>query len=340
MAVSEVKLSSAGVSGSVSAGDSQTINLGGSYRARYFVKCSTSNDTPDIIFRYFHRTTSLPYIGRSFKIGNGFDRFSVCRSLDVNYTDKSDGQFVVDARFEPLQVEVEQPDVNGQPTSNPFQWADEIEVTFSQYSVPVEQAEFRGFSHGANRRFRVGAVIPVMNSAMIPFDPPLEKEENIKIIRITKIAATYDGFSFDRFNNTINGERVIISKPVYGFRQEIPPYKGKLKMIGGQFQIQNGVRFWRQTAEIHINGFTWIKEVQDRGMDELYFSGERMHSGATVNAANAPKGYLHVPIRDSGHPITEPVLLNGLGKRANPNGPPVYSRWNVHPIVSWAPIHW
>jgi len=101
------------------------------------------------------------------------------------------------------------------------------------------------------------------------------------------------------------------------------------------------VRFWRVSAEVHIHPFTWIREIADRGMDEVYFRGEVMHSGAVVNAANAPKGYLHVPIREAGHPITEPVFLDGHGKRANvTNGRPVYSRWNVHPIVSWAHIRW
>lgn len=343
MAVSEVKLSSAGVSGSVNAGDSKTIILGGSYRSRYRVKCDSTSDTPDIVFKHFRRTSSLPYLGRAFKIGGGFDSLSFCRGLDVNYVENSEGQFIAEARFEPTTIDAENPNQDGEPTRDPFQWHDEIEVIYSQFNVPVEQGEFRGFSSGANKHMRVGVTLPITNSARIPLDPPLEEEADIKVIRITKIARDYDGVSFDRFNGTINSDRIIINKPAYGFREVIEPYRGKMKVIGGQFQLQNKVRFWRQTVEVHKHpGPTgWIKEVLDLGMDELYTSGETTRSGMAINASTAPTGYIHAKIVDeSNFPVAAPLMFNGQGKRLSPSGTPVYARWLTKKAVLWSPIRW
>jgi hypothetical protein len=342
MAVSEVKLSSTGAGGSVSAGDSKTIILGGSYRSRYRVKCDSTSDTPVTVLNHFYRTSSLPYIGRRFKVGNGFDSKSLCRGVDVNYVEGSGGHFIAEARFEPITVDIEGDTPDGQKSRDPFEWHDEIEVTYSQFSQPVEKATFRGFTSGNNRYMKAGAVLPITNSARIPLDPPLEEEVEIKIIRITKIAREHDDVGFDKYNGTINASQVVINKRQYGFRTVIPQYHGKLKVVGAQFQLQNGVKYWRQTAEVHVNPLGWRRQVLDLGLDELYVSGDTTPSGMSVNATTTNnRGYLHDKIKDEGgYPIAVPILFNGQGKRQTPSGAAVYGTWSTKKEISWSAIRW
>jgi hypothetical protein len=342
MAVSEVKLSSTGAGGSVSAGDSKTIILGGSYRSRYRVKCDSTSDTPVTVLNHFYRTSSLPYIGRRFKVGNGFDSKSLCRGVDVNYVEGSGGHFIAEARFEPITVDIEGDTPDGQKSRDPFEWHDEIEVTYTQFSQPVEKAKFYGFTSGANRYMPAGKELPLTNSARIPLDPPLEEEIDIKIIRITKIARAHDDTGFDKYNGTVNLGDVVINKREYGFRTIIPSRCGKLRIIGGQFQIQNGVKFWRQTAEVHVNPQGWRRQVLDLGLDELYASGDTTPSGMAVNATTTNnRGYLYEKIKDeAGYPIGVPVPFNGQGKRNTPSAAAVYGEWATKKEISWSAIRW
>lgn len=340
MAVSEVKLA-ASTSGNMASGSNSSVPLTGNYTSRYLVKCDDPGDTPDVVLRHFLRSRSLPWIGRPYKFGNGFDRLSVCRNIDVRMVDNSGGHFVADARFESLVQEEEEDDKE---QKDPFRWHDEIEVSYTQQAVAVEKAKFLGFTGVSNPYMPIKKELPLTNSALVPLDPPLEKELDIKVIRITKVVRNYDDQIADRFNGTINSDQVVINKPAYGFRTTIPSFNGRMKVIGGSFQIENGIKFWRQTIEVHVtpNPLGWTSEVLDVGFDELYRSGDTLPGGGAVNATTTNnRGYLYNKIlgRD-GTPVTSPMLLNGKGKQLTPGAQPVYGRWSIYKEVSWAGIRW
>lgn len=341
MAVAEVKLSSLGASGGFSSGDSNDAAEGGSYRSHYRVRCDSAEDAPTTVVTHFKRTGTLPWLGRTFKFGNGFDTASVCRGVEASYIESSGGWFSVECSFGPRKnPEDSEQSVDGQPSRDPFQWHDEIEVSYSPIGIPVEKATFRGFTAGQNKFMRAGKELALTHSNLIPMDPPPETELDIEVIRITKIAKLHDGKGFKKYNGAVNTNRVTIVKREYGFRTVIEPFCGRIRVVGGSFAIQNGVKFWRQNVEVHINPLTWRRFLLDQGTAELYTSGETLPSGISVNAANTPTGFKQVPITSDGEPISSPIRLDGLGKKLHPAQPPVYGIWSTYKEISFAGIRW
>lgn len=348
MSITEVKLSGVGISGSATGGKDAIVSR--SYNAQYLVKATTDNLASSWVFDYFQRTPDLPWPGRFFNIGGGYDVESICKTLNVRYTANSEGQFVVDVSYEGLQgsqQQEEKPDQNGQATNNPLEWADEIDVSYTQISIPVEVGEFRGFQPDPidNRRLRPGMITPIVNSAMKVYDPTIEEESQIKVIRISKYSRESQSEAFNNYIGAINSDRVVINKPAYGFRDSFDPYRGLIKGLTAQFAISNGIPHFRQGIELHISFllYGWFRPLVDRGLDESRGEGDSNGRGSFVSASELPQfGALpHEPIKDDeGVTISEPVLFNGLGQRLEDGAPPVYLIYNVRKIIPFSPIRW
>lgn len=336
MAVTEVKLSSVGTSGTASGTDSSGAVR--TYQAIHRVKCNDVNDTAPVILNHFKATSTLPWLGRRFNLGNGFDAFRICNNVQVSYVESSEGWHNVTSSY--VDIAIGDLPAGGQ-GSDPLKWPDDIEVSFTQYTVPVEEADFRGFEGVANPFMQFGRTLPVTNSAKIPLDPPMEIERDIKIIRITRSIKSYDDTMIDRFNGAVNNDWVTIRKPDYNFVTRIEPFCGRIKFLGGTFGIQNNIKYWRHSIEIHVNPDTWRRWVLDLGTDELYRSGDTLPSGKLVNATTAPSGYLYQKILgEDDAPITAPLPFNGQGKRNAPGAPAVYGAWRVYREMSFAGIRW
>lgn len=346
MATYDVELSSLGSSGTATGSQEGTISR--SYRASYIVTVSSDVRSPAGVFRYFELNADLPWPGRSYRYSDGFDGFSFCKSIDIDWVDKSDGKFIARATFEAAQQqEEEKPDNEGKNTTNPLLWADELDVSFSQISVPVEFCQFLGFvPQGIENRFlRNFTIQPVVNSALKPFDPTLEEEMQIKIIRITKYTGFYEGEAFNRYIGAQNADRVVINKPLYGFRDSIEPAHALIKGLSAQFGITNGIRHWRTTIEVHVSPFIfgWNRVVVDRGLDARRGQGDPNGAGGTVSASDlAAYGTVgHEPIKDKdGVPVSEPVLLDGNGQPLKPGETPVLLVYRTRPELLFSVIRW
>lgn len=341
MAVTSVIEISGSHSGDAQGEDATFIKA--SYSARYFVKCSEPTDAPNVVLAHFRATGSLPWAGRPFRLGGHSDVSARCKKVQCDYIPQSGGMYNVLAEFSSSDTPKEQqPDINGRQTENPLLWRDEIEVGYSQLGHPVQLAKFHGFKNARkfNKFLKVGDEVIPMNSALVPYDPGIEGELEIKIIRISKNAAIYFDNQISRLQGTVNANTVNIIKPLYGFAATVPARLGKLR-FGGSYAVTNDIGYWKQTAEIHVNPLGWRRELLDRGFTRRAAPGDPDAKGGTMPTPTSiltPGTATTEPILDGdGNPISEPILLDGDGQplEARYSNKPVWGQWQIYQETSW-----
>ena len=346
MAIVEVTPSSAGVQSEATGTGSGAISI--SYRSIYRVQCDDPLDMPKQIYDHFRTTTSLPWPGRTFSLGNGDDRSSICKSVRPTYVEKSNGWWNVECSFEaatgPGTEDPKLQDIEGKESDDPTRWHDLIEAGYTQRSQIVEKATFRGFLPNTvePKLLLPGMVRVPCNSALTPFDPGLEEDYDIGVLRITKFLAEYDGALHDPWIGTVNSDLVNIVKPAYKFKRTIKPFCGRMMHIGAEFDILNGFKFYRLTIEVWINPFGWRRVVADRGVHPLVALGDELKDGTTLSSADVP---VRFPYKETatdweGYPITEPVDFDGRGAPISPTRERVSLIWQTRPERAWAGFRW
>lgn len=344
-AVTEVKFT--GISASYTGTDPGDVSP--TYRATFWVKTNDPLDMPDMVSDHFRATSSLPWIGRKFKLGNGFDGEAVCRAVEPSYIDKSGGCYNVTCRFDPEDAIAEFSGSTtgvtegGKTTEDPLLYTTEIELSWNQITEPAYDAKFFGFvPAGIKHPFlKAGNRIAVVNSAMKPFDPTLEVENSIKVIRISQNFNRYDGVNYDRYHGTVNNNNQVIGRPGFGFRQAVLPYRGKMAFYGASLGYENGVFFWREIKEVHIHPRSWIRQVPDIGHEELLKPGDRLEDGTELSADDFPaeRPWEHRVIAgEDGLPNVGPCLLDGKGRRLAPGKPAVFLKYLPEVDDDWTGI--
>lgn len=353
MSVTSVALHSQGTSGNVSGSDREAIKA--SYRSMYRVRCSSAADTIDEVIKHFRTTPSLPYIGRRFKFGNGFNTSVFCKDLQADYVDKSDGQFIVSAKFESLEGNKNNDGggttIDGRSTDNPLLRHHEISVTYQTISVPVEEATLYGFAPlGINNRFlRKGYKGAVVASNMQPYDPTLEDEARIQVVRITQNIPAYNGDQYAPYQDAINSDRFTISKPQYKFRISVGLYKAKFGSITSDFNVESGIPYFRQTAEVLITSlpYGWLRLVVDRGRNRRMVDGDKNDAGVTLSPGDDQttrlterKIFTSAIKDDYGYPVSDPVRLDGNGQPLKQDGKTVHMIWQTKELKPFAGLRW
>ena len=349
MSVTSTSLKKIRCTGSVKGSDDGSVSA--SFTAMHRARCNDPGDTPDVVLRHFRSNPDLPWIGRPYKFGDGFDASSICRNVTAEYLDKSDGDYNVVCEYEPVSGGGDKPkqtDQNGNETENPLEWHDEIEVTHTQFSAPVWRATFRGFlpPNITNDKLPAGKVTVPIASNMKPFDPGLESTQYIKVIRITKYIPQFREEG-EKWLGSINSEPVTIDKPAYNFHEFFGTHQGLIANYGATFGITNKVKFWRHTIEVHITTRVggWRHVPIDRGVDELYLPEQKRPDGSTISHSDLPpeRGFEnHPPADEDGTPEVGPFNLNGHGKKLKPTDDPVWLIYSSEdrPEVSFASIRW
>lgn len=350
MAVTEVKLHSQGTSGSASGSDNGTVKA--SFRSMYRVTCGSSLDTVDEVLHKFRTTASLPWMGRRFRFGNGFNTSVFCKTVDANYIENSAGKFNVTCSFESLDSDQQDQgqDSNGQATGDPFRWRDEVEVSYQNVMIPVENARLWGYAPTgiAGKAFlKPGYVGPILNSAGDPADPTLEKEMRIKVLRITKYLREYDDSFFESYQDAVNNDVFTINKPQYNFRMRVGLYRARFGSRSATFGMEGSIKYWRVTGELLITSlpYGWFQLVPDRGFHRLIVPERADRNGVTISHGDPTftRRQFKEPIVDrEGIPVSAPVLLDGTGEvHDQKNGnPPVYFIWQTFELKPFAGITW
>jgi hypothetical protein len=345
MSVQEVRLSFAGATGAAAGSDPTKIQ--DSYTARFFVKCSSSLDSPDMVLAHFRGTYSLPWIGKIFAYGNGGSTSAICKRINAQPIPKSEGCYEVEASYEPIDSEdgnqppEQKPDVNGKMTDNPLLWADEIEVSGSTVMATWEYATFyqaQNAPGGLSPLLRPGKFMHPMNSAGDLFDPPPDWEVDCDVLRITKFVDRFDGQMFGAFRGAVNTDHVRIDKPDYKFKYEFGPQTGRFRLAACTFGQVNGIKYFRRTCEIHINPLGWRRPLLDRGLNRRAAAGDRDAEGNIISASEVPQWVVPVrPITDpEGYTVSQPVNLDGNGAPLEAHKDPVYLEYGFYHETAFA----
>lgn len=351
MTVLTVKPANSGLNGHTKGTDTQSATRG--HRATFRVHCDAA-DTWEVIDAYFRGNSELPYNGRIFKVANGQDTRSRCTELRGTFVDDSNWDWLVEATYEENLTTFTGPtgqDGQGQASDNPFDWHDKISVVTTQMSVGVEAAVFKHTDPpnmiGPRLADQRNKLIPVANSAGVPFDPGIEEELDITVIRITKYQPVYSTIFVDVFRNTVNGLDTVIRKPPpYNFIYPIPAYQGKIKSIDSDWAVTpKGIVYWTHTLEVHINPLGWRRRIGDKGTHQIFFPEEVLPDGTTLSNGDSRipngEGFLRDEIKDNdGMAISEPQPFNGKGKKLKPGEPFVWLIYQTLREADWSGINW
>lgn len=345
MAVTSAEVFRSGISGNATGTDPGDVAR--THRITYKFICDDTDDAPKQIYDYCRTHSELPWIGRTFKYGNGTDTDSLCNGVNPMYVDGSAGHWLVDFNFEPLSEAIDQTagiTNEGKESNNPFDWRDEISVGFTQQSYVIERADFMGFygMPNVNWFLRVGKSYPPCNSALVPYDPGLEEENQIKVIRITKMVPNYDGDKVNPWIGTVNSGHVLINKPLYKFKEQFGPYIGYIKNISAEYDIHDGIKFYRLTTELWLNPFGWRRIVADKGLNRRQAVGDYKPDNTQIDQGDIVPGFAHRSvIKDlDDYPITEPVNFDGNGEPLDPRKDPVWMIWRTKVERNFAGYPW
>jgi len=237
-------------------------------------------------------------------------------------------------------------DEDGNPTDDPVEFHGDVDISFIDFTRPVDQATYRsglsavidpGFPDATPSEALYGGadtVGPVVNSAMIPFNPPLERNATRISIVYSKNLREFPVQAAAQFHRAVNDDAVEFEFKFQGLKVAIEPFRCQCVSINGTFQESAGDKFWRVTWELLIDDeFGFRANVVDRGLHARMAYGDPDGRGGTITDDPA------VPWRrltdKNGNPLSEPVLLNGNGQPLTTGRggamEPVYLTYSIYP---------
>lgn len=322
------------------------------YRVGYIATCTAGGtDTEAAVYKFLRENSgSYPWYGKPLSLGSDIDNTVQVSAIDVNVIDGSDRDFEVLYTYSPTNLPSDfdtQPGTGGKETNNPIEWLDDIDVTFTQTLGTVEFGVFHGFTNAtkgkiSNAKMTVGKTLAISNSACIPYDPPVEAELDIQVVRIAKNVFEYDGALLDTYSGAVNSDEFQINMPFYRFRMTVKPRQARIR-LASVFNRQNGIKYWRQTAELMIDRDRgWRKKILDRGMAARREVSDPDGSGSTIDSetstVSAGKTNHSQNTDSAGYPLSEPVLFDGNGQPQRTEYPPTYGEWQVYREIPFAPL--
>lgn len=244
---------------------------------------------------------------------------------------------------------------DGQATSDPLDWRYKIQTNTAFFETAVWNAwnidPFpRPGGHGTYARPANTLGAPV-NSAGVPFDPPLTRQTPESLIRIVGYMPYFDSGDIDAFVGHINGRTIQWHPRLltwYGFLNRLfPPYTVLCTSANAALQWLGTAPIWEMSYEFGIRDVAdainpqdgYLETILDRGLSRSARSGDSDGAGGTISASDlTPEMSPVAPIRDvTGSRTPEPVLLDGRGYPLQSSGiPGIFFRWRIHPTAEFA----
>lgn len=352
---------------------SGTLNQAGkaNYTVAYVVETDSEDHGIQDIAEADDGTDKIPDKGDSYEFGNDLDGLAVASSYNVRRIDKF--LWHVQVKYEPLKDKTGRMTENGEPTDD---WRIEgptIEVRPVQVSRPADFGAYIGKIkrvvkgpvpglHGpfigvagtfdgqkpwsqhtaipAGPRLFGGIknAIPVTNSAFVPFDPPPEADYSRLSITITRNHYRFPTKIMGDYQDVVNSDEFLIN--INGFTLNVPPTAAKMQSTSGSREYADESPFWRVRYEMLLDFFTgWRVDLLDRGFVETKTDDESADiAAAHGDFASATSTTTHNIIDDTGLPMSEPVLLDGKGKKLSKDEPPVYLRYAIYQERPFKPL--
>ena len=325
--------------------------LGAEYTAVWRLWVDDPNDQAQTVLTWFQNNvvllgTAYDYAGDTAASVARADRIRARRELGstdiwqvvVNYTTPQDE---------------EGEDASGNATLVPTDFRPTLDLSMVTYSEPVEESEFHGGYKGKAKQFipKNTWVMP-MNSALVPFNPPAEKDAHRIVLRVTRNMLTFDGDEADKYANTVNAQPFKVN--YRGVTMRFKKLEAKIREWSLAMRRQNGLDFLEVSCVIDRasrtkDNTTWIQEIVDRGLAARALDGDPDGKGGVISPGTHvwPKGVprLRKLVDNDQNPITEPVLFDGDGQpidlaKAPKPIEPVYGKWLHYRQENFKTIDW
>ena len=311
---------------------------GASYSAVYRAWTDDPLDNAETIVDYVLTTAGFS-IGDEYAYGNDADADSYLASIEPRRLSESNIMWEVVLNYEPVTEEQsQQPDSNGDPSSDPTDWRDSIDESSFTATLPVEYAIYRGGMEGnAHVERKIDTIGPVTNSAGMPFVPGLVREAEVTVVTRQFYSLTSaDSEALRAYIGTVNLIPYNVDRPDLSYSRRWDKYTARIKKVAASFRRVNNFDVWQNTIEIWVQGWGWRAKLVDRGRFRRAFPGDPDGSGGTVTGSipTISTGKVWVtPILDplTQEPIADDVLLDGDGQPKRPYQDPFYITYSVYP---------
>lgn len=301
------------------------------YVAIYHVLTNSASDGGQVVMDGFATLEGID-IGSPYEFGNDADPTATLKEMNPSRVDGTRvlWQLVCSFRGSEASKPEEKEDESGGTSNDPEEWRDEWEFSFSQKQIPVEDAKLIGLSKipqpdKVGRRNKGVSEVP-RNSAGVIFDPPLEKEDSILVMRRTSYHPSYSTLNAIKFQDAVNSDDIAITIAPYKLSIVILKGQAKVQNYGGSFSFttipktattpERVVGYWKRIVEIHIRRDGWYHRPIDRGFEtDVGLTGKSAVTGEVISAADLPStGTTLETLADfKGEPLRSPQLLDGRG---------------------------
>ncbi|MBP7638091.1 MAG: hypothetical protein KBA18_09480 [Kiritimatiellae bacterium] len=267
---------------------SNDAEKGNTARRAFNVLCTAASDTAVTVLA----ASGLPAIGEVF---NG----AVCKRRIAKKnppTDANQLNWIVICEYE-------MPGTGPAWSETPTSQDPEIQIDTDPESVPFDEDAITGNA--------------VENSAGDLFDPPVEKDAGVTVIRITKNYSSWDADDNETWKDTVypaTGTATIAGKTGAAKTFRMKRISAVKKWTPG------GSRYFAVTFEIEYRAATHRKFPLDQGLRQLVLT-------AKFNIKD-----------DNGVDVTEPVKLDGSGYPLAAGQDPVYMEYDAYATADWSSL--
>lgn len=316
--------------------DDPAVNYSATWRLHGWDAPSTPPTFSDV-YSYLRSSSAMPYHGRAFQHETFRDATAKCVSIEPEPVSGSQDSWDVRAIYESTKPpKQERPDnQQGDATEDPFQWRRECNVSWSQTSIGIEKAIFRGFSRPIGNRFlRPGRVGALVNSALQPLDVQHLMELDTQTITISKYVPQWNNQTAQFWIGAVNKADFDFQLRDLNGRFSFDALTLKVRNFGATSDFINGKTAWKQTIELSYNPLGWRLSVLDSGFGPRQMLSDRKYKSTTgerISAADVQKnGGVGVFTDENGNPTSVPRLLNGDGEELPAGQDPVFLIYQIY----------
>jgi hypothetical protein len=175
---------------------------------------------------------------------------------------------------------------------------------------------------------------PIVNSALMPFDPGVIGEKFNLVINIEEARQVINPAQMADYNNSLNDSPITVA----GI--DIAQYQGRL-LVDWSNAYYGNKEYFNLRWNIEVNRDTFIKILHDAGLVERFVDGAGVVEYKPIKVKDKETGKLKDAI--------EPQQLDGLGRSANglddegnpksSNGFMFYQSFLINPVKDWSALN-
>jgi hypothetical protein len=216
----------------------------------------------------------VPRIGNPYAVGADLDTGSWALDIDVQASSDGPLLFEITTQYSADWTSIGNFGGSADPrrqNENPILRPVDIKWGSTRFQRPIE--------YDRNNR-------AITNSAGLPYDPPVERDDSRTTLSIGRNEASFDPSIKVLYENSVNIDAFFGGNPYYW----------KIAAITADLAFENGLAFWRVTYNFEGRKEGWVSSLMDRG------KAERV------------QGKLKAITDTAGVPVSDPYPLDGTGR--------------------------